>query len=67
MTNIRTLVLLLHGSMLYGSAAAEDTPITYDRITLSVNAEKQVENDTVIAQLFSEREGEADFSACFRG
>ena len=45
--------------MLYGSAAAaEDAPITYDRVTLSVNAEKQVDNDTVVAQLFSEREGE---------
>ena len=58
MINIRTLTVLLLGSMLYGSAAAEDAPLTYDRVTLSVNAEKQVENDTVVAQLFSEREGE---------
>ncbi|MDA9981584.1 SIMPL domain-containing protein [Gammaproteobacteria bacterium] len=59
MINIRTPILLLLGSMLYGSAAAaEDAPITYDRVTLSVNTEKQVDNDTVVAQLFSEREGE---------
>jgi len=44
--------------MLYGSAAAQETPLTYDRVTLSAKAEKQVENDTVVAQLFSEREGE---------
>ena len=58
MINFRTIIFLVLGSMLYASAVAEDTPVTYDRVTLSVNAEKQVENDTVVAQLFSEREGE---------
>ena len=58
MINFRTIIFLVIGSMFYTSAVAEDTPVTYDRVTLSANAEKQVENDTVVAQLFSEREGE---------
>ena len=58
MINFRTIIFLVLGSMLYASAVAEDAPVAYDRVTLSVNAEKQVENDTVVAQLFSEREGE---------
>lgn len=38
--------------------AADKTTVTYDRISLSVSAEKTVTNDTVVAEMYSEREGE---------
>ena len=49
-----TLVLLLTMS----SVSADDKTPTYDRISLSVGAEKPVANDRIIAELYAEREGE---------
>ena len=55
---MRTItIILLTAFTAFNIAQAEET-LTYDRISLSVDAEIQVENDTVIAQMFSEREGE---------
>jgi predicted secreted protein len=39
-------------------AAADGTPPAYDRITLSVTAEQRVANDTLVADMYSEREGD---------
>ena len=36
---------------------AEEQPLTYDRISLSANAGTQVENDTLVAVLYAQREG----------
>ncbi len=37
---------------------AKDTPLTYDRIEFSVVSTRQVENDTLVATLYVQREGE---------
>jgi predicted secreted protein len=37
--------------------AAGDTPLTYDRIDLSVSVNREVENDTLVAVLFAQKEG----------
>ena len=50
--------LLLFGFVVVSSAHADSSPVTYDRVTLAATAEKQIENDTAVAQLFSEREDE---------
>jgi predicted secreted protein len=55
---MRTVIILLIGMLPIGGFAAADTTDAYDRVTLSVNAEKRVANDTIVAQLYSEREGE---------
>lgn len=36
---------------------AEDQTLTYDRINLSVSASDEVENDTLVAMLFAQKEG----------
>jgi predicted secreted protein len=38
-------------------ALAQDTPLTYDRINLSASAGEEVENDTLVAILYAQREG----------
>lgn len=56
---MRNIAALFIGALLIGAASADDDDsATYNRINLSVSAEQQVVNDTVIAELFSEREGE---------
>lgn len=52
-----TLVIAVLGVILSGTAYAHEPAVTYDRINLSVSAQEKVDNDTVIAELFSEREG----------
>lgn len=39
-------------------AIAHDTPLTYDRINFRVSAEKEVENDTLVAIMYHERSGQ---------
>lgn len=39
-------------------SADEKAPALYDRVSLSVSAEKQVTNDRIVAELYAEREGE---------
>ncbi len=53
----RTAVLVLL-SVLVWPAWADDAPLTYDRIEFSVVATRQVENDTLVAILYVQREGE---------
>lgn len=56
---MRNIAALFIGALFIGAAVADDEDsATYNRINLSVSAEQQVANDTVIAELFSEREGE---------
>ena len=38
-------------------AAEADTPLTYDRVSLAYTASRDVENDTLVAILFAQREG----------
>jgi predicted secreted protein len=44
--------------LLTGAAAASDDPLTYDRVNLSVGVTEEVANDTLVAELYSQREGE---------
>ena len=53
----RTAVFVLL-SVLAWPAWADDAPLTYDRIEFSVVATRQVENDTLVAILYVQREGE---------
>ncbi len=50
-----TIVLLQSG--LLGSAWAKEETLTYDRVHLSTSANTQVENDTLVAILYAQREG----------
>ena len=50
-------IVLLGLTLLSGSAMAGQKAKTYDRIQLSADASMQVENDTLIAQLYAQREG----------
>lgn len=54
---MRMIALLVLGAFV-ATASADDAVLTYDRVSLSVEAEAQVANDTVFAELFSELEGE---------
>lgn len=38
---------------------ADEAPLTYDRVNLSANASMEVENDTLVAVLYAQRESEA--------
>jgi predicted secreted protein len=50
--------MLLMMSLLFSSTAwANDEPRTYDRINLSSSANTQVQNDTLVAVLYYQREG----------
>lgn len=40
-----------------GPTTAEEMPLTYERINLSASASQQVENDTLVALLYAQREG----------
>ncbi|HEY5790494.1 MAG TPA: SIMPL domain-containing protein [Gammaproteobacteria bacterium] len=45
--------------MLPYPALADDAPLTYDRVQLSGSATREVANDTLVAVLFVQREGQA--------
>ena len=51
-------LLLLAGLMLGPVAAADDKPLTYDRISLQAGASAEVGNDILVAVLFAQREGD---------
>jgi predicted secreted protein len=51
-------LLLLAGLMLGPVAAADDKPLTYDRISLQAAASAEVGNDILVAVLFAQREGD---------
>ncbi|WP_186297607.1 SIMPL domain-containing protein [Sedimenticola selenatireducens] len=53
---MRRLFILL-ALMCSLTANGENLPLTYERISLSVSAGEEVENDTLIATLFSQKEG----------
>ena len=53
------LILLLFGV----SAGAHDSPITYDRINVSVTDQEEVDNDVLVAAMYSQREGPRAASA----
>ena len=52
---IRNYVLLL--LTLLATAVSADQPLTYDRITLSVSAGREVDNDTLVGVLYAQQEG----------
>ncbi|MES9881615.1 MAG: SIMPL domain-containing protein [Sedimenticola sp.] len=52
---LRTPLLLL--LLLSPAISAEEAPLTYDRISLSASAGEEVENDTLKAIMFSQKEG----------
>jgi len=54
----RFTYLCLLGLALSPSAPAHDNPPTYDRISLSASAEREVENDTLVAILFAEHQAQ---------
>lgn len=49
-----------------GIAAADEMPPAYDRVTLTVNAQERVGNDTLVADLYSESEDERAAAAANR-
>jgi predicted secreted protein len=51
------LLLLLMAMVSAAPALAHDAPLTYDRINLSASAGEEVENDTLVAMLYAQREG----------
>lgn len=53
--NFRFVALLL--ILVAGYAAGDETASTYDRITLSVSAGEEIDNDTLSATLFAQQEG----------
>lgn len=55
---MRIIYTLLCWLAVAGVANAGDTPPAYDRVTLSVTAQDRVANDTLVADLYSEQEGE---------
>lgn len=56
MQMLQSLMLLALGLMV-STTWANEQPLTYDRIDLTVNANEEVENDTVVAILYAQREG----------
>ena len=55
--SIRRLVVPLLLLPVCQLAWADEQPLTYDRISLSASASVQVENDTLVAVLYAQREG----------
>ena len=55
--SIRRLVIPLLLLPVCQLAWADEQPLTYDRISLSASASVQVENDTLVAVLYAQREG----------
>jgi predicted secreted protein len=55
---IRPLLFALALTAFVSNAIArEEAPVTYDRINLSVSAEQQVDNDTLVAVMYAQQEG----------
>lgn len=50
-------LLLLLLALVFPGAWADEKPLTYDRISLSVTASAQVENNILVAMLYAQREG----------
>lgn len=57
MISTRYLSPLLLLVLILPAAGADEKPLTYDRISLSVTASAQVANDTLVAVLYAQREG----------
>ena len=56
---MKRLVLFFFGLLFMTTVpASEKAPDQYDRISLSVSAEQPVTNDRIVAELYTEREGE---------
>jgi len=55
---MRITYILLCWLAVAGSAVADPTSTAYDRVALSVTAQERVGNDTLVADLYSEREDE---------
>jgi len=55
--------LALSASILALAAAAQEAPPVYDRIDLNVSAEREVENDVMVAVVFAEVEANSQSSA----
>ncbi|MDJ0957249.1 MAG: SIMPL domain-containing protein [Arenicellales bacterium] len=56
---MQRLFLFLLGLPLVAIVSADEgTPALYDRVSLSVSAEKPVANDRIVAELYTEREGD---------
>ena len=54
---LRTVFITLFLSFATLATAVADTPLTYDRINLSVSAGSDVENDTLVAVMYAQQEG----------
>jgi predicted secreted protein len=50
-------LLFLLSALAAAPALAQETPLTYDRVNLSVSAGEEVENDTLVAIMYAQREG----------
>lgn len=56
--SVRQTVLMFFALVLSGALlAAEDEPLSYDRVSLSAGAESEIPNDLLTAVLFMQREG----------
>jgi predicted secreted protein len=56
-TLLRNGLLILSLTAISTSAWCSEPPLTYDRIDLSATASRQVENDTLVAIMYAQREG----------
>lgn len=54
----RWLVSLVVASLMLGAAVQAEETNKYDRVAFSVNAEREVENDTAVAVLYAAEEGQ---------
>ena len=52
------ILLILSISISSIQAVADETPLTYDRVRLSGTASSEVANDTLVAVLYAQREGQ---------
>ena len=55
--SVRSLAMCLFLFQAYQPAWADEQPLTYDRISVSASASAQVENDTLVAVLYAQRDG----------
>ena len=58
MSRISSIVLALFAGSLALHAAAHEAPPTFDRVDFQVSATQEVENDTLVAIMYSERNGQ---------
>lgn len=57
MKSIYLLAVLVIAMAIQSVAHAQETPLTYDRIDLSVSETREVENDILVAVLYAQKEG----------